>query len=97
MRSANSATNFRYVNNNGNGNNNNANNSNGLVLGFNSTLNVLSEGVNGHPYLENNGCDVGKRTLLAWSRIVVNDFMITNYEYRNHADNKYLHNRTISK
>ena len=34
LRSANSANNFRYVNNNGNLNNNNASNTNGVVLGF---------------------------------------------------------------
>lgn len=33
LRSANSGTNFRYVNSNGNDNNNNANNTNGVALG----------------------------------------------------------------
>ena len=58
LRSANNATNFRNVNNDGSENNNNASNSYGLVLGFNIRLSCARvrignrddvEGADDHP------------------------------------------------
>ena len=80
LRSANSTTNFRYVNNNGNENNNNANNTNGVVFGFHIGFCRKSkydkgkqngiEGANNLPS-ETVNIQVGKtgRTFLAWSEL----------------------------
>lgn len=91
LRSANSSTNFRNVNNNGNFNNNNANNSNGVVLGFSSARQSSFDEISAHYQREgeyvprasvNITHDKSGRTLLAWQSLMVmfcfmpGDFML---------------------
>lgn len=97
MRSpaADSAANFRNVNNNGNANSNNASNSNGVSFGFSLVWLPLAdvvtrvanreskrrEGVQNRPNAGNIRFDGCRRTLLAWYRLMVMRYFMPDHPY----------------